>query len=78
MKNGTPAATVIAAALANGSRSLRSTSRAQRNPMLLFLLAGSFLLRFDTRRFVGLLFHELLSKVAGCWQSVAFTRLEVD
>ena len=50
--------TVIAAALANGSRSLRSTSRAQRNPMLLFLLAGSFLLRFDTRRFVGLLFHE--------------------
>ena len=31
---------------------------AQRRPMLLFLFVGSFLLRFEVRRFLGLLFHE--------------------
>ena len=36
----------------------RSTSRAQRNPMLSFLLSGWFLLRTEARRFVELLFHE--------------------
>lgn len=33
-------------------------SPTHRSPMLLFRLSGSFLLRFDARTFVGLLFHE--------------------
>lgn len=32
--------------------------REQRNPLLLFLLEGLFLLRLDTRRLFGLLFQE--------------------
>ncbi len=32
--------------------------RTQRNPLLLFLLSGSFLLRFDARRFSGLLLFQ--------------------
>ena len=35
-----------------------STSRRQRNPLLLFLFVGLFLLRFDTRSLLGLLFQE--------------------
>jgi hypothetical protein len=36
----------------------RSAYPAQRNPMLLFRFVGSFLLRFETRTFCGLLFQE--------------------
>ena len=31
---------------------------AQRNPLLLFVFVGLFLLRFEARRLFGLLFHE--------------------
>jgi len=37
---------------------LRSSSRTHRNPRLSFRSSGSFLLRFDTRRFCGSLFQE--------------------
>ena len=36
----------------------RSAYPPHRNPMLLFRFVGSFLLRFETRTFRGLLFHE--------------------
>lgn len=36
---------------------LRSTSRTQRNPMLLFLFSGSFLLRYAARRFLASLLN---------------------
>ena len=55
----TPEAAVTAPAPACGRLDAsRSTSRAQRNPMLSFLLSGWFLLRTDAGRFVELLFHE--------------------
>jgi hypothetical protein len=37
---------------------LRSSSRTQRKPMLSFRSSASFLLRFDTRSLLGLLFQE--------------------
>ena len=54
----------LAAALSAGTLAyedgvrLRSSSRTHRKPMLLFRSSGSFLLRFETRRFAALLFHE--------------------
>ena len=56
---GTPGATVAppAPATRKSPRLSRCTSRTQRNPMLLLLLPGSFLLRLATRRFVASLLY---------------------
>ena len=59
MEVGAPEVTVIAPALASAPAFQDcSTSPPQRKPLLLFLLAGLFLLRFDTRTFLGLLFQD--------------------
>jgi hypothetical protein len=55
----TPAAAVTTAALAAEALArLRSTSRTQRKPMLLFLLPGAFLLRLAARKFLVSLLNE--------------------
>jgi hypothetical protein len=53
-----PNESIVRPALALAFQKTMPASPTHRTPILLFRFSGSFLLRFDTRAFLELLFHE--------------------